>query len=60
MMTMYANMEVGVTWFPGENWGFGINTGLWLIPEFNYKEDLQKDNALVGFVPITLAISYRQ
>lgn len=60
MMTMYANMEVGVTWFPGENWGFGINTGLWLIPEFNYKEDLQQDNALVGFVPITLAISYRQ
>lgn len=60
MMTMYANMEVGVTWFPGENWGFGINTGLWLIPEFNYYEELQQDNALVGFVPITLAISYRQ
>ncbi len=60
LMTLYANMEVGFTWYPGENWGFGLTTGLWVIPEFNYYEQLQSDNALVGIVPITLSITYRQ
>ena len=60
MMTLYANMEVGLTWYPGDNWGFGLNTGIWLIPEFNYNEELQQDNALAGFIPITLSITYRQ
>ncbi len=60
LMTLYTNLEVGVTWYPGTNWGFGFNTGLWLIPEFNYKEDLKQDNAIGGFMPITLSIIYRQ
>ena len=50
----------GVTWYPGEHWGVGLNTGLWLIPEFNYNDALKKDNALAGFVPITVSVTYRQ
>ncbi len=60
LMTLYANMQIGVTWYPGKNWGFGLNTGLWLIPEFNYIDELKQDNALVGLIPVTLSITYRQ
>ena len=60
LMTLYTNLEVGAIWFPGENWGFGITTGLWLIPELNYKEELKQYNALFGIIPITLSITYRQ
>ncbi len=60
LMTLFGNMQVGLTWYPGDHWGFGLNTGLWLIPEFNYREELQQYNALAGFIPLTLSISYRQ
>lgn len=60
LMTLFANMQVGVTWYPGDNWGFGLNTGLWLIPEFNYMDALRQDNALMGIIPLTLSITYRQ
>ena len=60
LMTLYTNFEVGAIWFPGENWGFGISTGLWLIPELNYKDELTQYNALLGIIPITLSVTYRQ
>ena len=60
LMTLYANFEVGAIWFPGVNWGFGISTGLWIIPELNYQEILKEDNAIAGFIPITLSVTYRQ
>lgn len=60
LMTLFGNVQVGLTWYPGDNWGFGLTTGLWLIPEFNYKEELRADNALAGFIPLTLSITYRQ
>jgi len=60
LMTLYANMQIGVTWYPGKNWGFGLNTGLWLIPEFNYIDELKQDNAVAGLIPVTLSITYRQ
>ena len=60
LMTLYMNFEVGAIWFPGENWGFGITTGMWLIPELNYEDNLKPDNALTGFIPITLSVTYRQ
>ncbi|HQB55082.1 MAG TPA: hypothetical protein PK909_06335 [Sphaerochaeta sp.] len=60
IMTLYSNIELGLTYYPGEHWGFGVRTGLWLIPELNYRKELFADNALAGFVPITLSVSYRQ
>ena len=60
LMTLYANLQIGVTWYPGKNWGFGLNTGLWLIPEFNYIDELKQDNAVAGLIPVTLSITYRQ
>ena len=59
-MTLYSNVELGLTYYPGEHWGFGVRTGLWLIPELNYRKELFADNALAGFVPVTLSVSYRQ
>jgi len=60
LMTFYANIETGFTWYPGEHWGFGLTTGLWLIPEFNYNEAPKKDNALAGIIPVTVSVTYRQ
>jgi len=60
LMTLYADFEVGAIWFPGENWGFGLSTGLWLIPELNYQADLTQYNAILGIIPITLSVTYRQ
>jgi hypothetical protein len=60
LMTLFGNVQVGLTWYPGDNWGFGLTTGLWLIPEFNYDDALKQDNALAGFIPLTLSITYRQ
>ncbi len=60
LMTLYANLETGFTWFPGEHWGLGLTTGLWLIPEFNYNDALKKDNALAGIIPLTFSVTYRQ
>ncbi len=60
LMTLYTNLEISAIWYPGENWGFGISTGLWLIPELNYEQALKADNALAGFIPITLSVTYRQ
>lgn len=60
LMTFYANVEIGFTWFPGDNWGFGLSSGLWVIPELNYYDALKTDNAIAGFIPVTLSISYRQ
>lgn len=60
IMTLYSNVELGLTYYPGEHWGFGVRTGLWLIPELNYRKELFNDNALAGFVPITLSVNYRQ
>jgi hypothetical protein len=60
MMTLYMNIETGFIWYPGDHWGIGLHTGLWLIPEFNYFDHLTIDNALAGIIPLTLSISYRQ
>ena len=60
LMTLYTNLEVGAIWYPGENWGFGLSTGIWLIPELNYEPSLKADNAIAGFIPITLSVTYRQ
>lgn len=60
LMSLYTNIETGFTWYPGEHWGIGVTTGLWLIPEFNYNETLKKDNALAGFIPLTVSVTYRQ
>lgn len=60
LMALYTNLEISAIWYPGKNWGFGISTGMWLIPELNYREELQSDNALGGFIPITLSVTYRQ
>jgi hypothetical protein len=60
LMSLYANIELGVVWYPTTNWGFGINTGLWVIPELNYTEAIQSDNAIFGIIPVTLSVTYRQ
>jgi hypothetical protein len=60
LMTLYTNIELGLTWYVSDNWGFGLNTGFWLIPELNYYDSLQSYDALIGFIPVTLSVTYRQ
>lgn len=60
LMTLYVNTEIGVSWFISDNWGIGLSTGLWLIPEFNYSDKLSGDNALAGVIPLTFSVTYRQ
>lgn len=60
LMTLYANFEAGFVWYPGDHWGIGLNTGLWLIPEFNYRDELREHNAIAGIIPLTISVTYRQ
>ncbi|WP_320129265.1 TP0733 family outer membrane beta-barrel protein [uncultured Sphaerochaeta sp.] len=60
LMTLYANIGLGITWYPIDHWGFGLTSGIWIIPELNYTEAITGDDAIAGFVPITLSVTYRQ
>lgn len=55
LFTLFASLDVGLTWYFTENWGVGINAGIWIIPEF-YSN---KRNSIGAFIPATLSITYR-
>jgi hypothetical protein len=58
-MTLFFNVDVGFVYYITENWGIGIHSGFWLIPELNYQKEDRDYNALLGMVPIVLSVSYR-
>lgn len=57
--SFFAALEAGVTWYPSDNWGVGINSGLWLIPDIYLFTDKPEYNSFFGVVPITLSVTYR-
>ncbi|AEC01710.1 TP0733 family outer membrane beta-barrel protein [Parasphaerochaeta coccoides] len=57
--SFFAALEVGVTWFPSDNWGVGLTSGLWLIPDIYLLTDKPEHNSLLGIVPIALSVTYR-
>lgn len=59
IITLYSNIDVGFVFYFWEQWGIGIHTGLWLIPELNYNKSDWVNNGLLGMMPITLSVTYR-
>lgn len=59
LMTLFFNVDVGFVYYITENWGIGIHSGFWLIPELNYQKEDRDYNGLLGMVPIVLSVSYR-
>ncbi len=45
--------------YVGNNWGLGLDLGLWLNAEL-HSDELKKDNAIVGIMPLTFALTYRK
>ena len=59
MLNLSLSLDVGMNFYIWEHWGVGIHSGLWLIPEFNYNSGDQENDGVLGLVPITLLVSYR-
>ncbi len=59
IFTMFASVEVGLSFFFNDNWGMGVNCGYWLIPELYSTQAMKDQTALGNFLPITLSVTYR-
>ncbi|MDY5908936.1 MAG: hypothetical protein SPK11_08950 [Bullifex sp.] len=59
-LPFYFSAEIGLQYYFTENWGLGINSGIWVIPEIYYSSAASSKNALATFIPATLAVTYRQ
>lgn len=59
LLTPFLIVETGITVYPWEKWGFGVQSGLMLTPEFNYQDEYKHDNNILGMVPITVSVQYR-
>ncbi|MDC7246350.1 MAG: hypothetical protein PQJ47_10665 [Sphaerochaetaceae bacterium] len=57
-LSLFTSAEVGLSYFFTESWGFTLSGGLQVIPEI-YFDDKADQTTYTGFMPITLAISYR-
>lgn len=60
MLTPYISAEAGVDFYINDNWGLGVKSGIWLIPELYFLTGRNQYNALGTFIPVTLAVTYRQ
>ena len=59
-LPFFLSFETGLDWYITENWGVGIKSGLWVIPELYFDSSRSYQNALQTFVPLTLSVTYRQ
>jgi hypothetical protein len=59
LITLYANIDIGFVFYVTENWGIGIHSGFWLVPELNYTKTDRQYNSLLGMAPVVLSVSYR-
>jgi len=58
--SLFVSAEVGFSWFYTDNWGITLSGGLHLIPELYTKNHPNfHDSTLLGTMPITLSLSYR-
>lgn len=55
----FASITLNPTVYIGNNWGLGLDAGLWANFEL-HSNKLKDDNAIAGFIPVTLAITYRK
>lgn len=59
-VALFASLEVGCDYYFTDNWGIGIKTGIWAVPEFFFNSAYTQYNYLATYVPVTLAVTYRQ
>lgn len=59
-MMPYASVTCCPSIYIGESWGLGLDAGMWFNAELHSKSNLKNDNAIVGFLPITFALTYRK
>ena len=59
-MALFASFEVGLDYYFTDNWGLGFKSGAWLVPELFAKQTESSKNYLATFIPLTLAVTYRQ
>ncbi len=60
MLTPYVSAELGFDFYFNNNWGLGVKSGIWLVPELYFLSGRNEFNALGTFIPVTLAVTYRQ
>ncbi len=54
--TMSSTLNVGIKYFITEEWGIGINTGLYFVPELYSKNE---KNSIFTFIPMNAVVTYR-
>ncbi len=59
-LTPFVNAEVGLDYYFNDNWGMGVKSGIWLVPELFAKSTEYSNTALTTFIPVTLSVTYRQ
>lgn len=59
-IALFASLETGVDYYITDNWGVGIKSGIWAIPELFFNSSSTPKNYLATYVPVTLAVTYRQ
>lgn len=60
LISLFTEAKLGFTYFINNNWGFGFDAGLYMMPHFNYVASKQDSNGLFAYAPITLRVSYRK
>lgn len=58
-LPFFASFETGIDWYFTDNWGVGVKSGIWVIPELYFQSSKSSQNALLTMVPITLSVTYR-
>lgn len=59
-LPLFASFETGFDFYFNDNWGVGIHSGIWVVGEFYLQKVKWSQNAISTFVPVTLAVTYRQ
>ena len=59
-LPFYVSAEIGLQYYFTENWGIGVNTGVWMIPEIYFSSAAKEKNAFATFLPATFMVTYRQ
>lgn len=58
-LALFTSFETGIDWYFTDNWGVGLKTGIWVIPELSFESSKKNQNELLTVVPITLSVTYR-
>ncbi len=60
MLTPYISAEAGFDFYFNDNWGLGVKSGIWVVPELYLFSGRHDFNALGTFIPVSIAVTYRQ